>query len=224
MESYSNRREDCWYKDVCQAEVKCDNCIKFKEMSYLMENSNLPKSKQKPLPLEAPECDLKAYKELGKIKSHIMDFVANGGNLYITSDTCGNGKTSWAIKLLLKYFDEIWAGNGFNVRGVFVHVPTLLLGLKDFKTTDENFEILKKRLLEADLVVWDDIASTDMSSYDYSQILTYIDHRLLYEKANIFTGNCADRIVVEEKLGIRMASRLWGNNTQVVIFQGGDRR
>ena len=220
----SFRREDCWYKDVCQADVDCNMCIRFEEMKYLMETSNLPKSKQRPISLNAPECDLGAYTRLAEIKSNIKDFVDSGANLYIASANPGNGKTSWSIKLLLKYFDEIWAGNGFNVRGVFVNVPMFLLKCKDFKAVDKDFETLKKNLLAADLVVWDDIASTNITSYDYSQLLMFIDQRALEEKSNIYTGNYADRGAFVQKIGGKLASRVWGNNTEIIIFKGGDQR
>ena len=225
MELSSNgRRTDCWYNEVCRADVKCDMCIRFEEMSFLMENSNLPKSKQRPISLNAPKCDIEAFEHLNDIKSNIKDFVESGSNLYITSANTGNGKTSWAIKLLLKYFDEIWAGNGFNVRGVFVHVPTFLVKSKDFKTVDPEFEELRKRLFDADLVIWDDIASTSMTGYDYSQLLMYIDNRLLSEKSNIYTGNCDTREMLNEKLGNKVTSRIFNSNTEIITFKGGDKR
>ena len=189
-----------------------------------METSNLPKSKQKPIMLNAPQCDLQAYRRLNEIKSNIEDFVQSGANLYITSKHFGNGKTSWAIKLLLKYFDEVWAGNGFNVRGIFISVPMFLLKCKDFKTTDQEFEKLKRQLLEVDLVVWDDIASTNLSGYDYSQLLMYIDGRLLNEKSNIYTGNCETKEMLNERLGNKVASRIWNNHTEIITLKGGDQR
>lgn len=219
--SFNN--EECWYKDVCLAD-SCADCIKFAEMSFLMESSNLPKAKQKPQALTAPPDDIEAYRQLADIKSSIVDFVESGENLYIASRASGNGKTSWAIKLLLKYFDEVWAGNGFNIRGLFVSVPTFLLKCKDFKNTDKEFEQLKKHLLQADLVVWDDIASTNISAYDYSQLLMYIDARVLNEQANIFTGNFPTLDGLTERVGAKLASRIWTNKTVVITFKGGDMR
>ena len=225
MEKYSERNEECWYKEVCLADVsECNNCIKFLEMQYLMENSNLPKARQRPQMLTAPDCDVDAYTRLAEIKSDIVNFVEQGKSLYITSSNTGNGKTSWAIKLLLKYFDEIWAGNGLNVRGVFVSVPLFLLKSKDFKTTDKEFEKLKKYMYEVDLVVWDDIASTNLSKYDYSQLLACIDTRILEGKANIFTGNFDTKEELEECMGQKLASRVYSSSTEIIIFKGGDMR
>lgn len=220
-----DRNSECWYKDVCLADVSmCENCIKFLEMQHLMETSGLPKARQCPQPLTAPVCDTDAYMRLAEIKSDIVDFVEQGKNLYIASGTTGNGKTSWAIKLLLRYFDQIWSGNGFNTRGLFVHVPTFLLKAKDFKTTDPEFERLKKQLTKVDLVVWDDIASTNMSGYDYSQLLVYLDNRLLAKKANIFTGNFDSKSALEQQMGQKLTSRVYGHDTEVVVFKGGDMR
>ena len=193
-------------------------------MKYLMDNSNIPKVKQMPQSLTAPKCDIEAYRTLADIKSDIVDFVECGSNLYIASDRTGNGKTSWAIKIMLKYFDSIWAGNGFRPRALFIHVPTFLLKCKDFNNKDEKFEEMKNLLPDIDLVVWDDIASTDVSAYDYSQLLMYIDNRLLNGLSNIFTGNYADRGRLEKRVGMKLASRIWSDTTEVIIFEGGDMR
>lgn len=189
-----------------------------------MDNSNIPKAKQMPQSLTAPKCDIDAFKFLASIKSEIVDFVDCGENLYIASDKTGNGKTSWAIKLMLKYFDEVWAGNGFKPRALFIHVPTFLLKCKDFNNKDTAFDEMKSLIPTVDLVVWDDIASTDVSAYDYSQLLMYIDNRLLNGLSNIFTGNYADRKTLEKRVGMKLTSRIWSDGTRVVIFEGGDMR
>jgi DNA replication protein DnaC len=189
-------------------------------MKYLVDNSNIPKSKQYPISLQAG-VDYDAFCTLAEFKDDIARYVDEGFNLYITSSCTGNGKTTWAIKLMMKYFDSIWAGNGFRVRGMFVHVPTLLNQLKNFqKPLSEEY---KRNLLECDLVVWDDIASTDMSAYDHSQLLSYVDQRIFSEKANIFTGNMTDFDTLANAVGVRLASRIYRTGS-VVEFKGKDRR
>lgn len=211
--------ENCWYKDVCEQE--CNNsCIRYLEMSYLVSNSNIPIALQHPIKLEAG-VDYEAYIRLQEIKDNILEFVNSGSNLLICSNITGNGKTTWAIKLMLKYFDEIWAGNGFRVRAKFIHVPTLLVKLKDFNNPLSEEE--KTRLLECNLIVWDDIASTGLSQYDYSQLLTYIDQRILSKKANIFTSNAVSKEDYEKAIGIKLTSRIV-NTSEIVTFKGKDRR
>ena len=185
-----------------------------------MDNSGIPVNKQIPQSLVA-DVDLEQYSKLAGIKDNICDFIESGSNLFICSKFTGNGKTSWALKLLMKYFDEIWAGNGFRVRGLFVNVPTLLLQLKNF--SNPVSEEYKKYLMEADLVVWDEIASTSISNYDYGNLLMFLDHRIFSDKANIFTSNATTKEELEKNVGAKLASRIW--NTSVLIeFKGRDRR
>ena len=189
-------------------------------MKYLMDNSGIPKNRQIPKSLVA-DIDLEPYSKLADIKSDIVNFVNNGENLFICSKYTGNGKTSWALKLLLKYFDEIWAGNGFRVRGVFVNVPTLLLQLKNF--SHPLSEEYKHNLMEADLVVWDEIASTNISTYDYGNLLMFLDYRFSSGKSNIFTSNATTPEDVEKSVGAKLTSRIW-NCSEIVEFRGKDRR
>ena len=213
------KKIDCWYKNVCTYDL-CTNCIRYSEMKYLMDNSGVPKTKQYPQELIAG-IDLEQYRQLADIKADIVDFVDSGDNLYICSRYTGNGKTSWALKLLLKYFDQIWAGNGFKVRGLFVNVPTLLLQLKNFNSPlSEDY---KKQLMEVDLVVWDEIASTSISNYDYGNLLMFLDYRIASDKSNIFTSNAVTSSELEKNVGSKLASRIW-NTSSIVEFKGKDRR
>ena len=216
--------EECWYRDVCELDIKCSSCIKFDEMQYLMENSNLPKAKQKVLRLTTPRCDEDAYKRLSEIKDDIYNFVYDGRSLYIGSTNTGNGKTTWAIKMMHQYFNEIWHGNGFEPRALFIHVPTFMVRFKDFKLVDEKFEALKKLLYTVDLVVWDDIAGLNMSAYDYSVILSYIDYRCLSELSNIYTSNIETREELVNSVGLKLTSRILTSDTEMIIFKNGDVR
>ena len=214
------KNDKCWYKEACTQQCST-SCIRYLEMQYLIENSGIPLIMQYPKLLFPDDGDYDAFCTLADIKDDILDFVYSGQSLYITSSSTGNGKTSWAIKLLLKYFDEIWAGNGFKIRGVFVHVPTLILKLKNFE--NPLSESYKNCLIEADIVVWDDIASTDLTNYDLTQLLMYIDYRVLSGKANIYTGNIVSENQLTAVLGARLSSRIW-KTSSVITLRGKDRR
>lgn len=213
-------RSDCWYKDVCQESI-CDGCIRYMEMEHLMDSSGIPKIRQYPTQLIPEDCDYEEFLNLSEIKSNIVDLVNTDFNLYICSTNTGNGKTTWAIKILLKYFDGIWAGNGFRTRGLFVHVPTLLLQLKNFQ--NPLSEEYKQNILESDIVIFDDIAVSGVSPYDYNNLLMYIDNRLLNGKTNIFTSNKVTRKDLESVIGSRLASRIWETSVRVELI-GKDRR
>ena len=215
--------DNCWYKSVCSLSDTCsESCIRYLEMLSLLEKSNIPENRWVPSSLSPDDCDYDAFCDLAAIKVDIAKFVADGENLYLFSEKTGNGKTSWAIKLMLRYFDTVWAGNGFRCRGLFVHVPTLLVKLKNFDNPDLVVEQWKTLLPTVDLVVWDDIASTNLSNYDHSQLLTYIDQRTLNKKSNIYTGNL--RLSgIEKSLGVRLASRVWNASSRIEL-KGGDKR
>ena len=226
MYKYNFDIANCWYKDVCNRynTDKCNtNCIRYNEMYYLIEMSGIPKAKQfKNELIPSPE-DMENFKFLANIKKDVVNFVKEGENLYIYSQNFGNGKTTWAIKLMQAYFDKIWLGNGFSVRGLFVHVPTFLTKCKDvISNKDEEFEKLKLRLLDVDLVIWDDIATGKLSEFDHNNLLTYIDQRKLNGKANIYTGNLNEN-ELKIAVGNRLKSRIW-NDSSIVEIYGRDRR
>ncbi len=214
----------CWYSDVCNKyEEGCErHCIRYDEMLFLVKNSGIPETGWTPITLTpVTNSDYTKFKRLSEIKESMKEFVNDGNNLYITSQHTGNGKTSWAIKLMLKYFNDIWAGNGFRVRGLFIHVPTLLLQLKNFnKPLSEEY---KQNILDADLVVWDDIACAELSSYDYSNLLMFLENRLLRKKSNIFTSNRNTKEELNQNVGARLTSRIW-ETSEIIEFKGKDRR
>ena len=213
--------ENCWYKDVCKLECS-DSCIRYKEMKFLMDSSGIPEPQQTPLKLVPTNAeDKQIFIRLNNIKKDIVNFINEGKNLYISSESAGTAKTSWALKLILKYFDEIWSGNGFRVRGVFIHTPTFLSQLKNFN--NPLSEEYKQNILNADVVIWDDIAIGKTSEYDYTQLLMYIDNRLLNKRSNIYTSNVVSKGALEGFLGARLASRIF-NESEILIITADDYR
>ena len=190
-------------------------------MKWQFDNSGLPKSKYMPIKLKPQSNDRRAFEKLADIRENIEDFVEQGKNLYICGEIPGNGKTSWAIKMLQTYFHYVAEGNMFEVKGMFVSVPDLLLRLKDFSNPVSNE--YKDNLRNTDLLILDDIAVTGLSQYDYLQLFTLIDSRMLAGKSIIFTSNVTDIKKLEEVIGERLASRVFGNSI-IVEIKGGDMR
>ena len=217
------RNSDCWYKDTCTDET-CDHCLTFLQMKYQFDNCGLPKSKYMPIELYINAnnaSDRDAFIRLSEIRKGIVDFVESGKNLFICSKFTGNGKTSWAIKMLQTYFHYTAIGNYENLKGMFISVSDLLLKLKDFNNPlPKSF---KDNLENVDLVIWDDIAETGISQYDYTQLYNIINNRIFAEKSNIFTSNQTSLKGLEEVLGIRLTSRIW-NTSEIIEFRGGDIR
>lgn len=210
----------CWYKGSCSQQCS-ESCIRYLEMNYLVQESGLPTLYQYPTTLQPDDIDYESFERLDEIKNDIVDFVNAGKSLYICGKIPGTGKTSWASKLMLRYFNEVWAGNGFKVRGLFLHVPTILLKFKDFE--NKLSEEYKQNILNTDLIIWDDIGSIGLSNYDLSQLLMYLDARILNNKANIYTSNVIRSVDLQWILDPRLASRIW-NMSEIIKFNGEDKR
>ena len=214
--------EDCWYKKICHK--KCsESCIRFICMRTLFENSRIPEYMWKNKNLECSELDRKAFEQLHAIEDNVEVFVDAGRNVLIHSEICGNGKTSWSVKIMRKYFDKIWHLSGFNCHGLFVNVPQFLYNCKrSISQNVEGFEELCNLISECDLVIWDDVATGDLTSYEHQILLQYIDDRINSGKSNIFTanGNIAD---LYKKLGDRLSSRII-RNSECIELREEDKR
>lgn len=215
--------ERCYFEPVCSAKP-CDKagCIRFLEFKSLIEKSNLPKKYIVYTELTAPDADLAAYEQLYGLQMIIDTFVAEGKQIYLWSRECGNGKTTWASKLLKAYFAKIWPGNQFKMRGYFIHVPSFLERLKDNISDKNDINEVKKCLRDADLVIWDDVAVKNISEFEIGVLLHLVDFRVSNLKANIYTSNLS-RQKLEALLGQRLTSRIYNAST-VIQFHGIDRR
>jgi len=213
---------DCIYNDVCQQEDCSKNCIRYLEVSYLLEHSNLPKAQQQRHKLYPEECDLEAFKQLAGIQKDIENFVNGNNSLYLYSAGCGNGKTTWAVKLLLQYFNEIWSGNGFRRRGLFINVPTFLSKCKEvMNRSDKEFEEMRSAIPKTDFVIFDDMVVYRMSAYDYTTLLNYADQRIFNARTTMYTGNVPLENL-HEFIGDRLASRICSGIT--IELKGLDQR
>lgn len=215
------RNSNCWYLQVCDDD--CFMCQTYLELKWQMDNSGLPEKLQKPIEMyitDENKCDRGAYKRLSSIRKGIVDFVKNGENLYICG-YAGNGKTSWAIKLLQSYLHHMAHGNYEKIQGMFVSVSNILLQLKDFNNPIPRE--YKSNLEKAPLVVWDDIGITGISQFDYTQLYTLVNNRILAGKSNIFTSNLVNREDLEDIIGERLVSRIYGSS-EILELKGRDMR
>jgi DNA replication protein DnaC len=167
--------------------------------------------------------DLEQFKQLAAIEQDILNFIKEGKNLYLHSANCGNGKSSWSIRLAEAYFNKIWARTEAKCRVLFISVPRFLLALKDNITAKNSYvEYIKENVLEADLVIWDDIAAKMGSEFELTHLLNIIDNRLSLGKSNIYTSNL-NRQQLYTALGERLTSRIANMSIDIELF-GADKR
>lgn len=214
--------QSCWYKRICTEQCS-ENCIRYKLMYSLFKQSNLPEALWNYKELICHEKDLQVYKKLQAKSDAILNFIEAGNNLYIYSENCGNGKTTWAIRLMYSYFDKIWHKSCFDCKALFVSVPKFLYNCKRSISQDvKGFEELCNLISEVDLVIWDDIGEMKASDYEHQILFQYIDDRISSKKSNIYTSN-KNKEQLEDVLGVRLASRIY-NCSECIEFLEEDKR
>lgn len=203
--------DTCWYKDVCRIEVCDESCIRYRCMYALFSRSRLPEAKWRQFPLIAFDDDLETYRRLAAIKDDIDNFIRAGKNIYIYSKQPGNGKTSWAIRLMSAYFDKIWDYGAFECRGVYINVTTFMqMAKENISHPSKEYNDLLEDLSTCDVVIWDDIGVDKLTDYEYKLLFNIIDQRSLAQKANIYTTNISENDF-SSVVGNRLSSRILGN-------------
>lgn len=216
----------CFLFDRCNHK-DCDKdfCLRKYKMDTLYSAALMTESQKQHvvLKIDPDGTDLEQFQKLAAIEHDIVKFISEGKNLYLHSANCGNGKSSWSIRLVEAYFDKIWARTDGKCRVLFISVPRFLLALKDNITTRSSYvEYIKDNVLEADLVIWDDIAAKMGSEFELTHLLNIIDNRLALGKSNIYTSNL-NRQQLYTALGERLTSRIANMSTDIELF-GADKR
>lgn len=222
-------KDNCYLSDTCKLQNctyinKDDTCLRFFKIDFLL-NKSLITDKHKQdikLILDADGTDKEEFEKLSELQKNIKTFIQQGNNLYICSGIPGNGKTSWAIKLLKSYIYKIWPESKMECKALFINVPKFLLELKsNISKHSDYIDYINDNILSADLVVWDDIATKSTTEFEHEHLLSLLDNRLINNKSNIFTSN-----ILPENLsmlvGDRLASRI--NQSTVIRFNGRDKR
>lgn len=220
----------------CHAETYCrqfneersnchEHCLGYVQLQNIYHLSNIPKKYQYALPLTNPGLDRNAYIALKSIQDDIKNFVQQGRGLFLISETKGNGKTSWACKLMNEYFKRVALMNNLRCRGLFINVPDFLEQLRiHMKTPSDKVESFIENIHECDIVIWDDIGTEKPSDWVRERLYTFINHRESNGLSQIFTSNILlEQLMDDRYLGERIASRIAGQ-CEIVELVGHDRR
>lgn len=211
-ENIREDNKDCWLYAECN-HVDCSKfCMRrFKLDSLYNEAMVSPKQRKRvPLRLDSDCLDKDSFEYLSTIERNIMNFVKSGGSLYIYSSTTGNGKTSWALRMIQAYLNKIWYDSEYgSCRAMFINVPRYLLAIKDNISQRSDYVAhIKANVLDADLVVWDEVGTKGLTQFEHENILNIINARIDLGKANIYTSNLSDdelHLAVGDRLYSRIA-------------------
>lgn len=205
---------NCLFKNTCKKYIsgKCnvdlmDYCVKESTLRHLYNYANIPKIYLEDSSLVAySEEDKKAYTSLVNIENNIESFIKNGNNLYLYSKNTGNGKTSWAIRLLKNYLKSIWYKCDIKCHGLYLPVSKYFLSLKNsFNNKNDFIDNIKNELTSVELIIWDDIFNKTLTPYESEVLLSLLDDRISNNLSNIFTANIDSNID-----NARLSSRISG--------------
>lgn len=194
-------------------------------MNYkeLQTKCNIPKTMQGELKLNNGK-DLKKYEYLAQVKDNINEFVQEGCSLYIYSEYPGNGKTSWAVKLLNQHIKNVCETGNTNTNtdlvGLFVNVDEFLVSQVKPLAIDQHFLYLCKNV---DLLILDDIGCSKLSSLEEQVLRSIIDTRLVNGKSTIYTSNAIDDTLCDV-VGGRLCSKILDSSTIVELINSSLRR
>ena len=219
--------ETCWMWNSCSRKHCNDpsGCLILTKLNFLYKEANVPPylRVKRTLVVDSDESDLEAFRQLSLIQQNILSFVGEGKNLYIWSTQAGNGKTSWALRLLQTYFNKIWLNSPLRCRALFINVPFFLQALKDnISIKSEYISHIKENASQCDLIIWDDISNKIGTDFEINSLLSIIDSRLIQGKSNIYTSNVSPADL-KNYLDIRLGSRI-ATASNCIQLVGGDKR
>jgi DNA replication protein DnaC len=193
----------------------------------MLELADIPKYQWCESALYPEDCDIEAFNRLTHIRNNLDTFLHTfRHNLVICGKNLGCGKTEWALKLMLTYFENsnhkfrfIDVNEGYKMNiGVFCQTVPFLV---DIKQCGNNQKVMEKyeRMKTAELVVFDDIAAVPMSKYDYNVIYALVERRLFSGLPCIYTTNATSEAELTKELGPRLAERIW-KTSKVIELRG----
>lgn len=216
----------CWFErkcgkisEICKNGQDCQSCIRYVQMYLQTVDAGipgaLPLNHQLEKPKDVTSPDWKVYRNLHSLD--LEKFVTSGRSIVIESDKYGNGKTTWAQRLLLKYLAmQVGKANA----GYFISLPEALFNIKNSIGTGEDYnyeEIFKtKRLL-----VLDDVSCKKLTEYEESWLFRCVSIRSLAKLSTIYTLNTSRSL--EDLIGGNLFSRIY-NGSEHFRFEEDDKR
>ena len=187
-----------------------------KKLNELFEHSGLPKKFFEPQILVERKADIECWQWLEDVRNNIVEEVQNGLSIVITSSMVGNGKTSWAVRLLQRYLAETALDGRMVEKGMFVVSAQLLTEFGDYNYFQTMQEFLERfeRIKTCELLVIDEMGGGSLTKASYPYLYDLVNYRVDNNLSTIYTTNYTDEEIID-LLGRRLYSRIY--DTSVVI-------
>jgi len=223
----------CYLKESCKI-IDTDacgiDCWKMLQLEYQYRVSNLPLEYIKENAIRPEQIDREAFLLLRDYKDNVYNNVkVQRCGLFISSPNKGNGKTTWATKILKEYFRQLHQTiESFEKpKGLFVNVPILFDSLRDnISNPTPEARQLERKILEADLVIFDDIGTEAPTKWVKEKLYIYITTREMEGRASIYTSNLSmAQLESEDLLGSRIVDRIYKQvGTNIINLKGKSKR
>ncbi len=220
---------DCYAKGYCKLynTAKCTNMCDFKVvLDALYSLSNIPKRYRQDTPLRPEQIDLQSFHYLKDYKDNIDTKVEQGHWLYLFSKNSGNGKTSWALRLVQAYLASTWLTSPLECKVLYINLPTFFNAFKETFTANpgkdavDYVQHILNNYKKCDIIIWDDVATKQFSKFEGDELLGLLDGRA--KKCNIFTSNLKDS-ELHQAIGDRLYSRIANASINIELY-GSDKR
>lgn len=194
----------------------------------LLEVSGLPEIYWDEVKLTVRKGDITAFKRLNEIKEDIYNISEPNlamKNLLICSNKTGNGKTSWAIKILQYFIFKSAQQYPNEESGFFVPVTEFVLASKEYDSSyRKKYWDMLNMIEKSRVVVFDDIGAGEYSRAEYMALLSAIEGRVFRKQYCIFTSNFTEKNdVIVKKLGERLADRVFETSEKIILNGDGVR-
>lgn len=216
----------CYAEDYCKKDKSsCSEvCGGYRVLRALYSLSRIPVKYQYKMDLIPDDADLKAFEALNEFKENIISHVDNGEGLYIWGENTGNGKTSWACKIMGYYFRKIAFNSGLENEGLYIYLPTFLDDLRNsYNNPSLDFEEELEMVKNCKLLIIDDIGAERVTEWVRERIVSIINTRSSNGMATIYTSNLSLKGLTDKLGDDRISSRIKGSVTEINLL-GKDNR
>ena len=216
----------CYAEDYCiKPKTECSEvCGGYRVLRALYSLSRLPLKYQYRMDLIPDDKDLTAFEALNEFKENIVAHVDKGEGLYIWGENTGNGKTSWASKIMGYYFRKIAFSSGLENEGLYIYLPTFLDDLRNsYNNPSAEFDKELEMVKGCRLLIIDDIGAERVTEWVRERIVSIINTRVSNGLSTIYTSNLSLSKLTEKLGDDRITSRIRGSVTEINLL-GKDNR
>lgn len=179
----------CYAEKYCKkSKTECNEfCDGYRLLRALYKMSRIPERYCYNIPLVPEGKDLGAFEALNDFMKSVEERVEKGEGLYIWSESTGNGKTSWACKILSYYFRKVAFKSGLENEGLYIYLPTFLDDLRQsYDDPDPDFSELLAMLKNCKLLIIDDIGAEKSTEWVNERLLSIINTRMMKGLSTIY--------------------------------------